>query len=170
MLWYLIVLAVFIAAFREFVFDGDSFLDRVFGFGMTLVTTFIAIMICSIPSVLLGFAFDLEPVKRDDRSLVVIRDKDGIEGRFFLGTGMIKSEQHYFYYYKLPDGGVQAGRASAGDGVRVYEENRADAVLSIYDWNFKNGAAWFVALPFAGRGHKYEFRVPAGTIRPGFTM
>jgi hypothetical protein len=171
MIWFLLVPVVFVYAFKEFVIDDIyGFLDRFMGFFMALLITVLAAGMSAGAACLVGLAFATHPVKSSEHVLVALRDKDGVQGTFFLGTGSIKGDTYYFYYYQLSDGGLQADKIYAGDGVRVYEEARQDAKLVTFRWELNEPWAWVISIPVRDGGYSYEFYVPTGTIRRGFTM
>lgn len=118
----------------------------------------------------LGALFETHPEVVNNYTLVSIRDKDGVTGQFFLGSGMIQSEQYYFYYFKNADGSVTPGRVRAGQGVRVYEEDRTTAELVEFHWELNKSWAWTVAFPVHDDGWSWKFYVPKGTVRTGYTM
>lgn len=171
MIWFLLVPVVFVYAFKEFVIDESSdFMDRFMGFVMTLMMCVLAAMMSTGAACLVGLAFATHPVKVSEHALIALSDKDGIEGQFFLGSGLIKGDQYFFYYRQLNDGGFQADKVYAGSGVRVYEEARQDAKLITFQWQLNEPWAFVVSIPVRDGGYSYEFYVPTGTIRRGFTM
>lgn len=103
------------------------------------------------------------------KELVALRDKDGISGNFFLGGGRIGDKQYYFYYEKLSNGSFTANKIDAS-GVAIYEEDRQDAVLLVYEVVLKNGWWWFVTYPSHDPDGSIQFYVPKGTIRRGFSI
>jgi hypothetical protein len=161
-----------------FVFKGVLFGDMrpSDGFEWILFTFFsclfslLPIGACVGGAALCGLMFDTHPVLESTDNLVAIRDKDGVTGHFFLGSGMIESEQYYFYYRTNSDGSVTPDKVRAGQGVRVYEEDRSDAKLESYRWETTNSGAWLIALPVNDGGWSFKFYVPKGTVRTGYTM
>jgi hypothetical protein len=136
----------------------------------TILFTGIIAGVCAGCAALTGLLFASHPVQVSDRSLIAIRDKDGIAGEFFLGSGMIKSDQYYFYYEQMENGGFRPGKIMADSGVRVYEETRSDAKLIEFEWVVDNPLASWIAFPVNATGYLYEFHVPKGTIRTGYSM
>jgi hypothetical protein len=126
--------------------------------------------VCAGFAAMVGTAFKTHPEESARYQLVSIRDKDGVVGQFFLGSGTIKGDQYYFYYKTNSDGSVTPGKVFAGQGVRVYEQDRQDAELVIFEWELNKPWAWLVALPVNNGGWSYKFYVPKGTVRTGFTM
>lgn len=174
MLWYILVpISLFFFGkdilFGEFPPSGalDWFMSCLM---LLLLSGFIVGGICTGIAFAVGTAFDAHAVQQASQELVAIRDKDGFQGRFFLGSGVIKGDQYYFYYARLADGGFKPGKVYAGDGCRVYEQNRKDAMLVTYSWELNKSWAWLVGLPTATGGYSYDFYVPKGTIRTGYTM
>lgn len=173
MIWFLLgLIGVF------FVFKGVLFGDSPPESGLEwIMMSFEALVMSLIPmgaaaglAALIGTQFDTKPVLVQTDTLTTIRDKDGLTGSFFLGTGSIKGDQYYFYYRRLADGGVSPGKVYAGSGVRVYEEERADATLQTYEWKLISDWAWLVALPVNSGGYSFDFHVPSGTVKQGFSM
>lgn len=141
--------------------------------GVILVLLFMAIAVMAGTGLaaLIGMAFSSHPVESTRDNLVALRDKDGVEGQFFLGSGMMEGSPYYFYYAKLKGGGFKPGKVKISSGVRVYEDAPdGTAELISYEWERDLGWAWLIALPSASGGYSYDFHVPAGTIRTGFTM
>jgi hypothetical protein len=102
-----------------------------------------------------------------EQTLVAIRDKSGVSGSFFLGSGTIDEQQYYFYYAKLPNGGFIADKILS-NGVTIYEEKRKDAVLRKYECVFRN--KWMRLIAIDSGAYEVEFHVPIGTIRRGFSI
>lgn len=161
-----------------FVFKGVLFGDfPPHGVFEVMMMAFVACVFSIMPilpcvgmAALVGAFFETQPVEIEHLKLVAIRDKDGVTGQFFLGSGMIQSEQYYFYYKTNSDGSVTPDKVRAGQGVRVYEQDRKDAELVTYEWQLIKSWAWIVAIPVNSGGWSYKFYVPKGTVRTGFTM
>ena len=173
MLWFIPALFVVVLIFRAMLF-GDMPPESILGWlGFTLfsaVFSLIPLGIAAGCAALTGLAFDTHPEKVSTDHLVAIRDKDGVVGNFFLGSGMIRGDQYYFYYRKNKDGSVTPDKVYAGQGVRVYEEDRADATLDTYEWKLNKPWAWWVSISVNNGGWSYKFYVPKGTVRTGYTM
>lgn len=173
MIWFILVPVVFFFAAREFMFDPymNGFFERFIGFVLSIMlAAMFGGLVSAGGALLCGLAFQSSPVKIGEYPLVAIRTKDGIEGQFFLGTGFIQSDQYYFWYRQLPNGGFQPGKTYAGQGVTVFEEARTDAVMIAYQWQLDQPWAWWVSIPFSAGGTAKEFRVPTGTILKGYSM
>lgn len=103
--------------------------------------------------------------------LASLRSSDGVQGSFrggfFLGIGSIGSQLYYFWYEEA-GAGVTPRQLAAGVGTYVYETNRNDAELRVYDWHFKR--AWWGWFAVEGPGQTWEFHVPKGTIREGYSL
>ena len=172
MIWLLAAPIVFVMALKEFWEDSyrgffDHFMAAVMaGIFSVLFGLFPAAGIAA----LIGLAFDTHPAQVSDDRLVALRDKDGMNGQFFLGTGTIEGDQYFFYYRELSDGGFQAGKVKASSGVRVYEEQREDARIVAFRWELNQDWAWWVSFPVNTGGYSYVFHVPVGTIRRGYSM
>jgi hypothetical protein len=174
MIWFFIVPVAAFFIFKELWFGEwamtDGAIEFIGSFVFGGVFTLFVAGLCAGAAVLIGLAFDTHSVEISRSKLVSIRDKDGISGTFFLGTGQIGSDQYYFYYEQRQDGGFRPGKVKSNDGVRVYEEARQDAELVTFTWELNKSWAKWVALPINRGGYVYDFHVPQGTIRTGFTM
>lgn len=176
MIWLAIFVATLIFAFQGIFLDRIMRPDTLGGYffsGMLyLFCMACAGGLCLGISYGIGQAFTSSPVEGQHQHLAVIRDKDGVEGRFFLGSGYIENQQYYFYYQNLPDGGLRPGKVVADQGVTVYQEDRKDAELVIFNWKINYPAwAWLVCLPAPeGTGKSFEFHVPKGTVKDGYSM
>jgi hypothetical protein len=174
MLWFLLVPIAGFFIFRDLFwgkYPPEGFVDWLLTSAMGIFFTAMVAVAAGGAAWVTGFAFDTKAVRVRTAALEVIRDKDGVEGRFFLGSGLIRSDVYYFYYERLSNGALRPGKVYAGSGVRVYEEDRADAKLSVYQWRLVRPWAWLVALP-VGRENDwaYDFFVPKGTVRSGYVM
>lgn len=129
-----------------------------------------AAMICGLMAYGTGAIFKNVAVEGSHHKLIAIRDKDGVEGAFFLGSGYINSQPYYFYYERLPDGAFRPGKIRADGSVKVYEEDRPDAELVRFDWETKARWVWLVAIPHDDEAVSYDFHVPKGTIKTGYSM
>ncbi len=104
-------------------------------------------------------------------TLVALRSSDGVEGSFrgsfFLGVGHIGSQLYYFWYEQSGNA-VTPRQHAAGVGTYVYEEDRAMAEVRVFDWHFKR--AWWGWFAFEGFGKTWEFHVPKGTVKHGYSL
>lgn len=170
MIWFLIVPVAFYYGCKEVWDDARGFMDYFMGLMLGACVAFLA----AVPAVglafLLGLMFESHAVKTGQSNLAAIRDKDSVSGQFFLGSGSIEGSPYYFYYRLGKDGGLRPGKVKASSGVVVYEERRADAILITYRFELDQPWAWIIAAPVSAGGSSYEFRVPEGTVRRGYSM
>jgi len=148
--------------------DYEDILNIFYVLFSSVITILVIGVVLVISCAWSGF-FTKLPELRSQKILIALRDKDGVQGQFFLGTGQIKNEPYYFYYVALPDGGYSPEKMNFDD-VTIYEENRKDAVLLEYSCAFKNKWAYLVSMPTSDACNKTEFHVPTGTIRRGFSV
>lgn len=176
MIWLLIWLGIIVFGFRGLFFDDLMKPDTVGGYFFVgllyALTVGASALVLGGAAVGIGQAFPDHPVEGRHSILVAIRDKDGVEGRFFLGSGVVSNQSYYFYYERLQGGGYRPGKVRADQSVTVYEDARQDAEMVTYDWRITYPIwAWLVCLPDQqGSGHSYDFHVPSGTIKPGYAM
>lgn len=174
MIWLIPALAAIFFIFKGVLFGRNGPSDALDWMMMPFIAgvfSIMPLMICVGFAGLLGLFFKTKPVISSRHKLRAIRDKDGISGQFFLGSGAIHGNQYYFYYRINADGSVTPGKVYANGSVRVYEEEgREDAELVSYKWELIKEWAYVIAFPSNTGGYSYDFHVPKGTIRTGFTM
>src|ERR1700722_17570079 len=176
MIWLAIWLGVVVFAFQGAFLDPIMKPDSLGGYFFMsifylLICAFVALL-CGGAAYGIGELYSSHPVEGEHRQLEVIRDKDGMQGRFFLGSGTIESQPYYFYYQRMEDGGLRPGKLEANHFVTVYEEDRKNAELVVFDWVMSPPWwAWIICAPHSeSDGKSYEFHVPKGTVKPGYQM
>ncbi len=174
MIWIPIWIIVAYALARSMIFDPIMMPETWYGWllgGMfqLFVTAFAAVLISGV-AYGLGTLFPVTSYQAATVPLTVIRDKDGVEGRFFLGTGTIQSKPYYFYYYKNDDGSVSPGKISYDGNVRVYQEKRDDAQFVRWASKPKWNWVWLIAVPPSDNWYAVDFHVPEGTVKSGYSM
>lgn len=170
MLWFLIVPVWGYFVFTDVMSMGGSRLDFMLCFFLSSIFTGFGALPCAGIAALLGFFFKAEPIKSGECHLAALRDKDGVSGQFFLGSGMIEAQPYFFYYKKRSDGGFQPGKVNVSSRVRIYEEDRDDALMVEWTWELTKPWAYLVAFPHNTGGWVCDFRVPKGTIRSGYSI
>lgn len=176
MIWLMLWLGVVVFAFQGMFLDPILAPESIGGYFFAgLFYLFICGAAGGVSGLIaygIGQLYPTHPVEIERASLVAIRDKDGVSGTFFLGTGYIEGKPYYFYYKKLSSSIFQPGKVEADGSVTVYEEQRTGAELVTfankiaYPW-----WAWLVSLPYpSGSTYTYAFHVPQGTIRTGYSM
>lgn len=148
----------------------QSFFGWFFGCLFSLFFVAFAAMLCGGAAYGIGTLFPVTTYKAGAIPLTVIRDKDGIEGRFFLGTGTLESKPYYFYYAKNGDGSVSPGKISYDTNVRVYQEKREDAQIVRWASKSKYSWVWIFAAPPSDEWYGVDFHVPEGTVKSGYSM
>jgi hypothetical protein len=164
----LIGLIVFVVCLIKMWDEYEKILNIFCVFSSALISIIVIPLVILLSCAWNGF-FIQSAVLQSQKTLIALRDKDGVQGQFFLGTGQIKNEPYYFYYVALPDGGYSPEKMNF-DEVTIYEENRKDAVLLEYHCAFKNKWAYLVSMPMSDACNKTKVHVPKGTIRRGFSI
>lgn len=105
-------------------------------------------------------------------TLVAMRNSDSVAGRIsggiFLMSGYIGSQQVYNYYTLNRDGSFKPGKWETDSNTAVYEEDRTDGLLVVYDPKFKKPwMGWIGDTVSATRG---EFHIPKGSLKKAFTI
>lgn len=99
----------------------------------------------------------------DTVELHVINMGDGINGRFFLGSGRVDESNVYTYYARM-DEGFRSGRIEADDAL-VIEDSSETPRIEIYRESF----SWWIS-PVGYLDENYVVYVPEGSIKPMIDM
>lgn len=188
MIWFLLVPVAWFFSLQD-NFDGcgterfdplnrcwpHGFFGWVFAIFVFAVGTLIVSLICAglarITGVVLSHGYIWRWKKRGHRELVTIRDREGVfggmSGGLFLMAGYIKSAPYYQYYYKVGDA-VVPGRTPIEDNVKIFEEDRTDAIWESFEHECP-GWYWLFGIMDDGNW-RYEIRVPKGTVRKDFSI
>ena len=116
-------------------------------------------------SAAMGAAFPSERTCHE-LSLVSLQDNQGLEGRFFLGTGYIESAMKFAFYYESGPESFRL-RVIDADDAAIYQDeaNRPYALVCEVDTGrWRN---WF-APDF--RGDVYEMHIPEGSILSNYNL
>lgn len=173
MIWFVPFAIAAFLIWREMLFGWAHPTDAVEWALIPVMATFVTLIpggICLGLAFLCGLPFHAEPTLSSTDQLVALREKDGIQGTFFLGTGTINDVQYCFYYERNRDGSFSPGKVRMGDWVRIYEEDRQDATMETSTWNVRNQFVWFIGIASGEGGHSYDFHVPRGTIKQGYSL
>lgn len=174
MIWIPIWLVIVYALARSMLFDPVMMPEHWYGWVLggifQIVVSVIAAALVGGMAYGCGTLFPVTSYKAATVSLTTIRDKDGVEGRFFLGTGTIESKPYYFYYRKNRDGSVSPGKISYDSNVRVYQEKRDDAQFVRWASKSKWNWVWLIAAPPSEDWYGVDFHVPEGTVKSGYSM
>lgn len=182
MIWLLMIPAIVILTFRSLIisdFPGMDGEDR--GFLSWVVVLFLGCLISGVISLVplgLGSWIGSIPARQgieDHRyPLVALREKDGVSGRFFLGSGLIESQEYYFWYRRNPDASVSGGKTLRQPCVTIYEDNAVPTMVTFKTaYTDKNTENWlrFVGLDMRESEHWCEvFHIPPGSIAAGYSL
>lgn len=157
-----------VSADRHSPFRGGDRGSKVLGALMFLLTIVPALVVGAGVATALGASLDsrMNSAPTEQNELVNLRTVDGISGSLrgsmFVMVGQIGSER-YFYWYERAGTAVTPRQVRAGVGVYVFEEDRENAVLRVYDHDFAVPLArWFALRDF---GRTWHFHVPKGTVQ-----
>lgn len=118
----------------------------------------------------LGEMFPVE-FSRTNQTQVIYsaRNADGVEGRFYLGSGFIESTEYYYMFSKQSDGGFYRVKLRSGDCV-VYQNNGTPHLewQRIY-YTYPKWAVWWPQNVWT-RDSIYSVIVPTNTIVEQFRL
>lgn len=140
-----------------------------------LVGVFISALVTaaiSVPAMVLGSNTTRRWHANPPLPLIALREKDGFQGSFFLGSGMVRDQQYYFWYRRMPDGTIEGGKTLRGPGVRIHEltdgsqprmvEFAYDEPSDLYKFFLIDLREDESLLP--------DFYIPKGSIQEGYSL
>lgn len=96
-----------------------------------------------------------------------LQDGSGVNGRFFLGSGMINSRMRYVFYYR--DGEFyKMAQVDMSDAKIRYTESPPKAIVTTTV--FSNTLLNNFAIDLSCDDDSYILEVPKGTIKSNFTL
>lgn len=120
----------------------------------------------------IGDNADIEWSLRGKFQMVSMRSFDGARGSaaagLFIAVGYVEARQFYSYYTVNRDGSFRPNKWTTDKDTAVFEEDRTDGQLVIYDIAFTHGwVNWFATPPARSRG---EFHIPQGSLKKAFSL
>lgn len=139
---------------------------------VTAVVIFAAFGAAAVLSSVIGSHLDEVWILRGKLPMVSMRSGDGLNGGatggLFVMSAWVNSSQVYSYYTLHKDGSFHPNQWTTDADTAVYEEDRTDGELVIYDPVFKHPwMSWLGDNRTATRG---EFHIPKGSIRKEFSL
>lgn len=116
---------------------------------------------------LLSLKFSEYECRSEVTKLVALKDRFGEEGRFFLGSGSIDQKPYYVFYRE--DGKAIILDKVPAEGVKVYEEERHNAIMERYFLVRKGWKIHPAAVDSNCKG-VIKFRIPKGTVVRSYNL
>jgi hypothetical protein len=146
--------------------------------GTIFVALLLSCLISSVPFLIAGFIGSLpnrHGVISKKYDLVALRERDGIEGKFyFLGTGMIKSTEYYFWYRKDESGAISGGKTERWEGIKIFEEDSPPQMIEFeteYLIKYLENWLWIIGIDFRSDVDWCpRFTIPKGSIKEGYSL
>jgi hypothetical protein len=172
MIWLLLtpfVMAACVIAMRMKIrkdFGLCIFFGCFFGF-------FSSLLFLITPATIVGIGNTYEIVPDQSYALVALKERDGIYGRFFLGSGTIEGSQYYFWYRKTQDGGIQGGRTYRDPSVAIREiTDGSQPRMQTYRWADPTWWQYWFTIDQSGPIQDISpiFYIPKGSIQEGYAL
>jgi hypothetical protein len=182
MLWVLTIPVIWYLTFREMIISGfpdpesshRGFLSWVF---CLFVSAFISVLISLVPLGIAAFIGSLPKrhgIESHRFELVALREKDGVNGRFFLATGSLESTEYYFWYRKDKDGSIRGGKTRRASGVRIWQDAQTPCMVEFetkYERKHVEQWLWIVGLDMRdGEDWCPAFHIPPNSIKEGYQL
>lgn len=168
----LFAIVAFIFSWRKMFKEEYRFKRAVFSCIFALIWTFAGVLAAVIIS-----AVSFNSVQWDHTAnieLVSLNKGSKLQGKFFLGTGELNQKEYYYFYKRAQDGGYKPGKIAISDSVTIYEEERSDGLIEVYECYRENKESFVITyfgLPFTEPcGKAYHFRIPAGSLKRDFLL
>lgn len=163
-------IVTFIMGFFEF-YGSDGF----FGFlGSLLVHLLVtAVMFCIGCGIAALIGIYMPKHWEESRiDLASLKDANGIEGSFFLGTGYIGTEQYYMWYEDIGYG-FRPGKVKVDSNCLIVEDstmqNEGSLTVKTRKMNNKSLSRWLV-FDVSLWPDQYKFTIPVGSIKKDFKL
>jgi len=159
------IMLLIIALFIKFAVSISNLMDRndhLLKFVMSMPFTFFGVMICMLIASFFPYYKTTNHVP-----IVSLASKIQIEGRFTLGSGIIKGKEYFFYFEDLGDNKYKRGKILA-KYVVIKETNQINPRLQ---WKVIHHKVpkWF-GIDLAENKSDYVFIVPEGTVIKQFNL
>ena len=152
--------------------------EIVFGTIFFLMITAFATFIGGAIAVGLGSVLGISSMDADPEhigKMISMRSSDSVAGEIhgglFMISGFIGGAEYYHWYEQNGDA-IEPKQVKAAGGIYIYEQDRADGQVKIYDWHNKYPSwALLIGLPDPeATGQTYEFFIPKGSIKREFKL
>lgn len=139
------------------------------------VGSIFATLFSSLPvlfSLILGMIPEIHGVKDRAYELVSLREGNGIDGRFYLGSGTIRGRPYYSWYRKEGEA-IVGGVTEREPCVKVYEAHDMPRMVT-YKTAYVNPYSarwhWLIGIDLRDPQWCAKFFLPKNSIREGFVL
>lgn len=139
------------------------------------ISAFVSVFILAIPMII-GSQPKMVGVVDIDYPLMTLREREGMSGTFFLGSGHIEDRQYYFWYRKNADGSISGGKTLREPCVKIRDTKDGEApFMRTYRTQYANPtlASWWYLVTLDVRGDTgwcESFFIPPGSIKEGYSL
>lgn len=176
MIWLVAIVLIFYHTFKELIADQppNGFLEWAF---IIFAATFFSILISLVP---IGIAFFIGSIPKRKAvlfkkyDLITLRERGGISGSFFLGTGMINNTEYYFWYRRDEDGSIRGGKTERSEDVQIFDTDNKPQMIEWkceYESKYVIYYMWLIGVDKTGEDdYQPQFFIPKGSIKEGYTL
>lgn len=137
-------------------------------FPVSLLTGFAGLVLGLLVAMVIGALLPRETYRSDWIDIVALQDNDGVQGRFFLGSGTIGSEMYYYYYYECGKNCYKFGKANAATA-SIIEGSDIKPHIELFSERFTEDWMNSIGIKPITRG-RLEFHIPTGSLKQGFAV
>lgn len=168
MIVWLIAIVGVIAFIIPFLDGWYSLVEKIlYGFVFSFIGAFLTLLILLLPYLLISDLAEKDYELENVQDIEALKDTHSTEGSFFLGSGVIDGDLHYYYTVKEEHGTTV--KSSKAKHSFVNETEGVNPNVEIYNPVFKSKILdWVFGDPVAE--DKYVFELPSDTVFKGYDI
>lgn len=165
----IIIFAIF-GILYKFIFDSDDELfEKILG---VIAVSFVGFLVGGFIWIVIGIsAPKIEKIGKTKHKIAALKDKESVNGNFFLGSGYIQGSMQFFLYEEIKTNQFVLQRFHPSDVVIVEDIIKNDPYYLIkyqipdpkWKWN-----GW--GMKMNARVNGYEIHIPKGTIKHEYNL
>lgn len=168
MITILLILIWLFLSYKSIMLDiRDMFQVIVVPIMMGFITTLFIFLTLSFAA---GFGVETH---RDEcrANIYSLKNTQGFEGRFCLGSGYIGSLEYYYMFQKVENGGLARVHLRPDDCIIFQnEENNPNVYWQRIHYRFPKWALLWPAVPLDSKDTKYNINIPSNSVVQQFKI
>lgn len=148
-----------------YMFDPDGLLDGIAYLFLSIVFGGLVFLICFVIAIKIGEQIPSDYELQRSEKIVALKDSRATHGSFFLGSGSVDGELHYYYATDTSQG-YRIKHVDADDCYLLFDNDKP-RVEYYKVKRFEKKWHYIYAVP---SGHYYNIYVPNGSVDTGFRI
>ena len=167
----ILLILTFVMGILEFYDDISGFFSFLGTLFVHLIVTGVMFLVGILIAVIIGL-FMPKHWEETKINLASLKDADGIEGNFVLGSGYIQTAQYYMWYENTGHG-YRPEKVKVGTNILIVEDstltNTGYLIISTRKMNNKSLTKWLI-IDESTWSDQYKFIIPEGSIKKNFKL